>query len=180
VKLDLGCGPNPPDGFDGVDVIPFDTGKVKHVVDLRKTPWPFYDNSVDEARSSHFIEHLTAVERVGFFNELHRILKPGGTCLLIVPHWCSSRAYGDPTHQWPPVSEMAWFYLNKKWRLEQAPHTDKKHWPEGYDCDFDFAGSYNLNPVLSPRNPEYQQFAISWYKESAFDIVCTLTKRKGD
>src|SRR5438552_1623142 len=107
IKLDFGCGPNPRDGFEGVDRLSFE-GKVAHVVDLRTTPWPWKTASVAEAHASHFVEHLTAVERVAFCNELYRILVPGGTCQIIVPHWASCRAYGDPTHQWPPVSEF-WF-----------------------------------------------------------------------
>ena len=37
-------------------------------------PWPWADASIDEAHSSHFIEHLTAPERAHFVNELYRVL----------------------------------------------------------------------------------------------------------
>ena len=181
-RLDFGSGPNPRDGFEGVDQYRFD-GKVKHVCDIRKAPWPWKDDSVDEAHASHFLEHLTADERIVFMNELFRVLKPGAKATFITPHWCSNRAYGDPTHQWPPVSEMFFYYLNREWRMGKdgvganAPHTDASVWKKGYRCDFDFVIGYNLNPALSTRSQDFNQFAVSWYKESAMDTCATLTKR---
>lgn len=185
LKLDLGCGPNPKEGFEGVDQYPFD-GKVKHVCDIRK-PWKWKDNSVDEANASHFVEHLTAMERVAFFNELFRVLKPGSKATIIVPHWGSCRAYGDPTHQWPPVSEFSWLYLNRQWRMgdeakklaANAPHTDAKHMKGGFTCDFDHTYGYSTNPAFQAegRNEAYVRFALSWYREAAMDMIVTLAKR---
>lgn len=178
VKLDLGCGPNPKEGFEGVDQYAFD-GKVKHVMDVRATKWPWKDASVEEIHSSHFLEHLTAKERCGFLNECHRILIPGGKMTVITPHWASNRAYGDPTHQWPPVSEMFFYYLDREWRMKEAPHTDREHWRDGYTCDFTCTWGYGMNPALQSRNQEYQQFAIAYYKEAAFDTHATLIKKGG-
>lgn len=174
IKLDIGCGPNPREGFEGADQYAFD-GKVKHVVDLRK-PWPWADGSVSEAHSSHFIEHLNATERMHFCNELYRVLVMGGTCQIIVPHWASCRAYGDPTHQWPPVSEFWFYYLSREWRKANAPHTDKSLNPAGFDCNFAATWGYSLRADLNTRNTEFQQFAIANYKEAASDCIATLTK----
>lgn len=174
VKLDFGCGMHPVEGFEGVDVIPF--AGVKHVVDLRRAPWPWKDGSVAQAHCSHFVEHLTATERITFANELHRVLVPSGTCTIIVPHWDSCRAYGDPTHQWPPVSEFWCFYLSKEWRAVNAPHTDAAHLPGGFSCNFGSTWGYGLRPDLLVRAREYQQFAIENYKEAAQDLIVTLTR----
>lgn len=174
-KLDFGSGPNPREGFEGVDAIPFD-GKVTHVLDITQTPWPWADASVSEAHASHFIEHLTATQRMAFANELYRVLVPGGTCSIVVPHWASCRAYGDPTHQWPPVSEFWFYYLNKEWRDGNAPHTDAKHLPGGFNCNFGFTYGFNLRADLGVKNQEYVQFALANYKEVAQDLVATLTK----
>lgn len=168
LRLDFGCGPNPRDGFEGVDCRSFG-GKVKHVIDLRG-PWPWKDGSVTEAAASHFIEHLTASERIHFINELYRVLSPDGKCQIIVPHWASTRAYGDLTHQWPPVSEFWFYYLSKKWREENAPHND------AYNCDFEATWGYSLHPHLAPRNQEYQSHALQFWKEAAQDIIATLVK----
>lgn len=174
MKLDLGCGPNPREGFTGVDSIAFDGVSV--VADLT-LPWPWQDGEVDEVHCSHFVEHLTSAQRVHFANELYRVLKPGGRATVIVPHWASCRAYGDPTHQWPPVSEFWFYYLSQSWRDTQAPHTDRKHWAGGYACDFDATWGYSIHPEVQLRNSEYQQHAVNFFKEAVQDLHATLTRK---
>ena len=178
LKLDFGCGPHPKEGFEGVDQYPFD-GKVKHVLDIRILKWPWKDGSVTEIHASHFMEHLTALERIRFMNECWRILVPDGKMTVITPHWASGRAYGDPTHQWPPVSEMFYYYLKRDWRQKEAPHTDRAQWKDGYTCDFETVWGYGMNPQLCSRNTEYQQFALQNYKEAAWDLQANLTKKGG-
>lgn len=187
LRLDFGCGPNVRAGFEGVDRLAFG-GKVTHVLDLVApdvcgeppfplAPWPWKDASVAEANASHFIEHLTATERIHFCNELYRVLVPGGACQVIVPHWASCRAYGDPTHQWPPVSEFWFYYLSREWRTANAPHTDADHLAGGFRCDFDAVWGYSMRQDLAVRNQDYQQFAIGNYKEACQDIIATLTRK---
>lgn len=168
LKLDFGCGRNPRQGFDGVDSRDFGQ---KYHVDLGKEKWPWPDNSVEEAHASHFIEHLNGEERVHFVNELYRVLIPGGKCTVITPHWASNRAYGDLTHQWPPVAEFWFYYLSKTWRENYAPHNDM------YECDFDATWGYNLSPALNTRTGEYQQYAMQYYKEACQDLIATLVKK---
>jgi Methyltransferase domain len=188
LKIDLGCGPNPREGFVGVDM--FKMKGVDIVCDLAKDKWPFKDNSVDEAHASHFIEHLTNLngkwERTHFFNELHRVLVKGeydgagkpikGFATLIFPHWCSNRYYGDPTHK-EPFSEMGFCYLTQEWRMSQAPHADAKWQKGGYTCDFDWSYGYSLRQDIVIRNQEYQQNAMQNFKEVCQDIIATITKR---
>lgn len=120
LRLDLGCGPGKrQDGgpWTGVDSIAFPGVDV--VADLTQ-PWPWRDGSVTEVNASHFVEHLTNLEgrweRVHFFNELYRVLVVGGKATVVMPHWCSERYYGDPTHK-EPFSEMGYYYLLRSWRL---------------------------------------------------------------
>jgi len=176
IRIDIGCGPNKKAGFIGIDVLPFD-GKVDHVMNAGSVRWPFDDDSVEEAHSSHFVEHLTAPERIHFVNELYRVMKKGAKASVIVPHWASNRAYGDLTHQWPPVSEMWFYYLSKAWREGNAPHTDSAHNPAGYTCDFDATWGYSLHPSIQARNQEYQQHAMQFWKEAAQDTFATLVKK---
>lgn len=175
LKLDIGCGPNKkgPD-WTGVDSIKFPGVDV--VADLR-TRWPFKDDSVSEIHCSHCIEHFTAVERVHVYNEMFRVLQKGAKVTLIAPYWSSGRAYGDPTHQWPPISSFSFFYLLQSWRDQNAPHSDGKHWPPGYRCDFDVTWGFALHPQVASRNSEFQQFAMQFYMESTPDVIATLVKR---
>jgi SAM-dependent methyltransferase len=166
VKLDLGCGKSRREGFIGVDVRDFGQ---EVVCDLRDA-WKWEDESVDEVNCSHFIEHLTASERIHFVNELWRVLKPGAKATITTPHWASNRAYGDLTHQWPPVSEMWFYYLSRDWRAANAPHNDF------YECDFSVTWGYAVNPALTARNADYQQHALAFWKEAAHDMVATLVK----
>jgi SAM-dependent methyltransferase len=168
LKLDLGCGKNKKADHVGVDSRAFEG--VDQVVDL-KGPWPWPDDSVDEVNASHVVEHFGAMERVHFVNELHRVLKKGAKAFVAVPHWCSQRAYGDMTHQWPPVSEFWFYYLNKDWRAVNAPHNDF------YTCDFDATWGYALRPDIGTRNQEFQMFAMQNYKEACMDIIATLAKK---
>ena len=167
LKLDFGCGKNPRPEFEGVDVRDFGQ---PWTVDLRSR-WPWKDGTVEEAHASHFLEHLTGPERIHFVNELYRVLQPGGKCQVITPHWASCRAYGDLTHQWPPVSEFWFYYLSAEWRKANAPHND------GYKCDFDATWGYALHPQIQPRNQEYQMHAVTFFKEAAQDLIATLTRR---
>lgn len=168
LKLDFGCGKNPREGFEGVDSRDFGQ---KHKLDLTK-PWPWKDESVDEAHSSHFVEHLKAEDRIHFANELYRVLRKGAKALIITPNWSAARAYGDLTHQWPPVSEWWFNYLNKPWREANAPHNDF------YTCDFDSTGGWSLHPGIVSRNPEYQNHALTFWKEAGQDIITTLIKNR--
>ncbi len=169
VRLDLGCGTRKREGHIGVDVRQFDGVDV--VCDLGKDKWPWEDNSVDEVWCNQLVEHLHPPERIHFVNELHRVLKKGAKATIITPHWASNRAYGDLTHVWPPVCEWWYSYLKAEWRKVNAPHND------GYTCDFEGAWGYVPNPKIQTRATEFQQWAMEFYKESAMDLVATITKR---
>ena len=105
-------------------------------------------------------------------------MKSGAVATVIVPHWASNRAYGDPTHKWPAISEMFFWYLDKSWRSANAPHSDKQNWDGGYDCDFEFSYGYTVHPTIAVKATESQQYALSFYKEACQDIVATLKPRK--
>jgi SAM-dependent methyltransferase len=166
IKLDIGCGKVPAEGFIGIDSIDFGQ---KHVLDVRQG-LPYGDDTVDEVRSSHFVEHLTGAERVPFFNELYRVMKKRARAVIVTPNWSHPCAYGDPTHAWPPMSGWYPLYLNKAWRDTQAPHT-------GYTCDFDYVIAGSWDSWLEPRNAEFKQFAMNQYINSWRDLIVTFTKK---
>ena len=170
LKLDLGCGPNKQPGFTGVDIRQFD-GKVDVVCDLSKATWPWADHSVTEVYCSHFLEHLEAMERVHFANELYRVLIVGGKATIITPHFAAERAYGDVTHKWPPVTGFWFYYLDKGWRANNAPHNDF------YTCDFLATWGFSMHQAIIGKNPEYQQHALTFWREAAQDQIATLVKR---
>lgn len=168
VKLDIGCGKNPREGFEGVDILDFGQ---KHKVDLTKR-WPWADNSVDELHCSHCLEHFESLDRAHVVNEMYRVLKPEGKATVIVPHGASGRAYGDPTHKWPPIYEFWFLYLWKEWREANAPHTN-----EIYKCNFLIGSGPIFHPAIEVRNDQFKQFAATFYKEAITDIYSTWTKK---
>jgi hypothetical protein len=194
-KLDFGCGKNKQPGFHGVDRIAFDgVDTVLNVVEPRFPhtasgfcPWPWADSSVDEAYSSHFVEHLTSAERCHFFNELWRVLKPDAKATIITPHWSNARAYGDPTHVWPPISEWFYLYLNKAWREVNAPHVDmvsigNLHLTQAaYSCNFEGGCVTTVNtqhPELMGKNVEAQNYATRNFINVNVDAYATLVAKK--
>ena len=175
LKLNLGAGKSRMDGYLSVDEISFDGIDV--VADLRN-PWPWGNATVSDIHMSHVLEHFDGQERVHIFNEIYRVLIPGGKARHPRPHaWSSQRACGDYTHKWPPVCEFLYNYLWKEWRLENAPHNDIKFNPKGYNCDFSYAGGYGLHGDILGWNVERQQYAQKWYKEACADTHMTITKK---
>lgn len=187
IKLDIGCGPNKAKDHMGMDAFAFPGVDIVH--DLRVTPWPLEDASVESANCSHVLEHLTNFgdkwERVKFFNELYRVLVPveytggaptKGFCRIVIPHWASNRFYGDPTHK-EPFGEMAICYLDPDWRKANAPHTDIEWNKEGgYNCHFACTYDYSLHQNMAGRNQEYVQMAVTHWKEAAQDLIITASK----
>lgn len=180
IRLNIGSGPTKKGpGWTDVDLIKFDNVDV--VVNIGRDEWPWPSDSIDEIFASHFLEHLTNFEgkweRTHFFNEAFRVMKPLGKMTLIFPHWASNRYYGDPTHR-EAFSEMAFYYLDRLWRSQNAPHTDIAHNPSGYDCNWNCTWGYTMRQDLGVRNAEYQQFAMANYKDAILDVVATCVATK--
>jgi hypothetical protein len=126
--------------------------------------------SVDEIHANYVLQYMTPAQRKAFVNLAHKALKPGGTLVVIVPHWAAHKAYQDIDVQWPPVVE-GWFQvLERPWRDAQPIKQ------VGYDCNFSFTLGYGMHQSLLSRNQEYQHHALTFWKEAAQDIHCTLTK----
>ncbi len=97
-------------------------------------------------------------------------MKPGATADIITPDWSNPSAYGDPTHQWPPMSYWYVVYLDKAWRDVQAPHVP-------YTCDFAYRCSYSVEEWLDKQSAETKKFALDHYVGAARDLQVQLTKR---
>lgn len=60
---------------------------------------PLPDESVGQARCSHLLEHVqSGRDRIFVFNEVWRVLVPGGTFEIVVPLFGGWGAIADPTH----------------------------------------------------------------------------------
>ncbi len=174
VKLDLGGGQSPKEGFTNVDI--YDGADVVH--DLFTFPYPFEDGSVDEIYCSHFIEHIP-MEYVtingkpkdmlfAFWDECYRILKPAGKMHLVFPNCTSIRAFQDPTHR-RFIPETTAYYLNKGWRqINKLDHYNA-------ECDFDVNVGHADSGTLTGRNEDYKRFAKlhHWNVVDDLHFICT-------
>lgn len=75
MKLNLGCGENPLQGWINWDI---KNGKPCFPLDVP-------DESIDEIRASHVLEHLTFADGAKALADWVRALKPGGTLWIAVP-----------------------------------------------------------------------------------------------
>lgn len=174
IKLDLGCGQNPREGFQGVDLWAPDAQKV----DLLKFPWPFETASVDEAHCSHFIEHIPMREDesgkdlfFAFFDELHRILKPNAKATIIWPALQSVRAFQDPTHRrYLPAESM--LYLSAEWRkLNKLDHYR-------VNCNFGISVNPTVQQTETLRHPQVGTNRLREMWNVAIDFHAMLTAIK--
>jgi SAM-dependent methyltransferase len=92
-KLNLGCGQFKKEGFVNLDISPLSEADVIH--NLEDFPYPFETNSFTLIEAEHLLEHLSNPFRV--MAELNRLLKPGGSLRILVPHF--SRGFTHPEHK---------------------------------------------------------------------------------
>lgn len=94
--LNVGCGAsvNKTSGWVNLDMYPYPGMDVVH--DLDVTPWPFDSEHFDQVQAIQVFEHVH--NPVGFMTETYRVLRPGGTLFLTVPHFQSENSFTDPTH----------------------------------------------------------------------------------
>ncbi len=94
--LELGCGSSKrvPEAI-GVDAQDYDC--VDIVGDVFDVLRQVRSMSVDAVYSFHLFEHITDLS--GLLNEVARVLKKGGKCEIVVPHFSNPYFYSDYTHR---------------------------------------------------------------------------------
>ncbi|MDO8641496.1 MAG: methyltransferase domain-containing protein [Nitrosarchaeum sp.] len=93
MKLDLGCSTRKPEGFFGIDILPFPGVDVVH--DLNKGI-PLNDNSCEIVRAHDAIEHIR--DGMMIMKEIWRVLIVGGQLDILVPSTDGRGAFQDLTH----------------------------------------------------------------------------------
>jgi predicted SAM-dependent methyltransferase len=129
-QLNLGSGTDIKEGWINLDIAALPGVDVVH--DLAQLPLPFSDNSFDHILAQDILEHL---DYIPLLKELHRILKPGGSLNVRVPHFTSRYNFNDPTHKKMFSSKTLDFFV------EGASH--------GRDYYFDFHFSKNAHTQIS-------------------------------
>lgn len=155
MRLNLGCGGRKFPDWINVDKFP--TCGPDQVVDLEQFPWPWPDDSVDEVRMYHVLEHLGAETGVylGIIKELYRVCRDNAAIHIIVPHPRHDDFLNDPTHVRPVTRES--FYLlsqaaNREWLANGAANT-----PLGLYIGVDLAVESATYELADPWNKLYEQ-----------------------
>lgn len=94
--LDVGCGINKYPGSLGIDRNLRSNADL--IADLDHFPYPLRDDSFDELRAIHVIEHVGDVMKT--MEEFHRLVRRGGTVVIATPHYTDFSSFCDPTHRW--------------------------------------------------------------------------------
>ncbi len=145
--------------------------EVDKVIDLKKTPWPWQDGSVDEIAANYYLPYLTPCARTAFMDECWRVLKKCDKLVVKAPHWSCMRSISDPMFQWPPICETTFLVYNAEWRKAN----ECAHYP--IRCDFDFGYGHVIDAETGACNDDYKQFAVKHYANVVLDLIVTLTKR---
>ncbi len=137
LKLHLACGHDYNDDHINVDLYAPEDARCDVRFDVMKLPYP--DNSVDEIKAFHIIEHFHFFDVKSLLEEWFRVLKPGGRLYLETPDFletCRSFVEGSPKM---PIEE---------WRVLLYGHFFAHPWVPGQTHKFLFTESQlktNLN-----------------------------------
>jgi SAM-dependent methyltransferase len=98
-KLELGGGDAPRAGYLQLDPA-YEEGEMRR---RAQDGIPLPDQTVERVFASHVLEHIPAGwDRIVTFNELHRVLRPGGVFEIVVP------LVGYTDHEWKPRPTGTW------------------------------------------------------------------------
>jgi SAM-dependent methyltransferase len=133
LRIDLGSGYAKPEGFVGIDNLSGERTQVPNaanapdiLMNLNRSRFPFADGSVDEVRSSHFLEH-SELDHV--IDESHRVLRDDGIFLFAVPY--ANSAEGMYPGHLIFLTEK-WFYENlnfqAKFQIVDEVYTPSDDW----------------------------------------------------
>ena len=154
MKINIGGGYKTYDGFLNLDLDP--NTNPDYIVNLELDILPFDDNTIDEVKAHHILEHLGE----GFFHlikELYRVCKDGAIIDIVVPHHRHDIFLADPTHRRPILIEGLRLF-SKKYNYD---HIEQGGSSSGlgiaYDVDFEIIHTdYTLDPFYTDfiRNNE--------------------------
>lgn len=102
LKINIGGGLTRFEGFLNLDID--SNSNPDFIVNLETDTLPFEDNSVDEVKAHHVLEHIGQ----GYFHllqELYRVCKHGAIIDIRVPHPRHEYFLNDPTHVRPITIE---------------------------------------------------------------------------
>lgn len=121
------------------------------VCTLGRDPIPLPDNAVDLALAIHVLEHIGQQGRTDdwffFWEDLYRVLKPGGRLIFESPLYTSVWAWADPQHTRAMSPQALIYFQQDSYRVEGSSIT-----PYRVACDFQIDGCIGVadgNPHIA-------------------------------
>jgi predicted SAM-dependent methyltransferase len=170
IRLNLGCGGRPLRGYINVDIDSLDQIRTRYpnqefdndliVVQYEIFNLPYSSNTVDEIRAEGLIEHLSFIDEPRFFNEVVRVLKPGGTLYL------STVDFEKAVKQWLEAQDD-WkdFYRNDQDAILN------QHWFGTYTHNPNNRWGYLTATLFGSQNG-VGQFHTNCYTEAKLRAIC--------
>lgn len=140
MKLNIGCGRKKFEGFINIDDDPIVEPDYLINLDDVNVRLPFDDNTVDEVKAIHVLEHI-GPGFIPLLKELYRVAENGCIIDIIAPNEYHAVFYGDPTHV-RPINVNIFHTLSK----EKDGYLAFK-----YDVDFEVVeASFNYDSLYEP------------------------------
>lgn len=170
-RLNLGCGNDYREGWVNADIST--DIRTDAIVNVFAPPYPFADNEFDHVLVSHILEHVPHVlpgtdgaknGLILVIEEIWRILKPGGTVEVRVPHHNSRKRWKDPTHT-RVVDPLQFEYFSPDHHLNFYSHarfeTVHVHYQREFQLGRFFNSAYHF-PKYVGRHVNVGRPAESW------------------
>ena len=118
-KLNIGCGKNARDGYEGLDSQDFGQEYAIDIFDFLK--FDKRKGCYEEVMANHFLEHFNQDELKIIFKGIYRLLKKDGIFRITVPH---------------QKKESAWALTHKTfWNEEVFKIFENKIFCEEFECE---------------------------------------------
>jgi predicted SAM-dependent methyltransferase len=130
LKIEIGPGEHPKEGFEGVDVI-----GAKTKCEWGREPLPFADATVTDVYASHVLEHIEWYHAEYAISEVYRVLVHGGVFTVHVPdfrHICKAYLSGKPTDKAFRHNKNGDVMRWANFRIYNAAHDIKEKTPLPY------------------------------------------------
>lgn len=182
-KLNLGCGYDvrPRDaGWTNMDA--FATSPEVVHWDLTRLPWPFQDGAFELVYASHVLEHVPPLLRdakgiqrdilFDVFDEIHRVLKPGGKLVMRVP-WGGSH---------PSMAHIAHY---RQWRPEWLHYFEPEHPERVTTRHFRVLRWKRTRDTVEPRLPYFwrigpKRLPLTTHLRARFPFLRRLLERPAE
>jgi len=125
--------------------------------------WPFEDNKFDEVHAYCVLEHIGQQgdykKFFHDFNEIYRVLKPGGILAAHCPSWKSQWAWADPSHT-RVIAPGSLVFLNREQYERQVGKTAM--------TDFRWLWKGDFEPIHVDDDGERFTFGLKAHKPPRF------------